>query len=224
MQKGIVIMVNSFQRKAVLIWIVLAAMTTGVWASSEREGKWEFFLAPIWMSDVSIDGKNGSHADVNSRSSLGLGFGYNINSHVEISMLFNASSGSYSARAVKSDGTVQTYNGTMFSSSFFVGGAYNFLEGPLTPFISANIGSTYIDSNIPTGQFGSGCWYDPWYGYVCSAYPLTYTSTNFSYGGDIGVRYDVEKMFLKAAIGKNYVDADNAFDTTLFTFIFGFKF
>ena len=192
--------------------------------ASARAEKWEIFLAPMWMDDMKVDGDHGSSADLNGRSALGLGFAYNINNHFEVGMLFNASSGSYSATVVKDDGTRQSYNGTMYSSSVLLGGTYNFLEGPLTPYVGADIGSTYIDSNIPTGNTIGGCWWDPWWGYVCSQYPETYTSTNFSYGFDLGVRYDLEKVYFKAGVGKNYIDASNAFDVTLYSLIFGFKF
>lgn len=33
-----------------------------------------------------------------------------------------------------------------------------------TPYIGASIGSTYIDSGIPTGDIGTGCGWDPWWG------------------------------------------------------------
>lgn len=192
--------------------------------SANRAGKWEVFFAPMWMDDMKIDGDHGSSADINGRSSMGFGFGYNATDHIEVGMIFNASSGSYSATAVQDDGTKRSYNGTMYSSSLALGGAYNFLEGPLTPYIGANIGSTFIDSNIPTGNTIGGCWWDPWWGYVCGGYPETYTSTNFTYGADLGLRFDVEGMFFKAGVGKNFIDAKKDFGVTLYALIFGFKF
>ncbi len=208
----------------VLIVSLTPAVAMDLTKDAGRAGKWEIFFTPTWMDNAKIDGKNGSSASINSRSSLGLGFAYNLNRNVEVGLLFNASSGSYSATAVEADGTEHTYNGTMYSSTMALTAAYNFLDGPLTPYVGANIGATFIDSNIPTGDTVGGCWYDPWLGYVCSGYPLTYTTTELSYGADLGVRFDTEAVFLKAGIGKNFIDTENAFDITLYTFIFGFKF
>lgn len=209
---------------AVLVALTVSAAAVDFSKNAKRAGKWEVFFAPTWMDDVQFSGKNGSSADVNGRSSLGMGFAYNINDNIEVGMLFNGSYGNYSAEGIDDEGAKHSYNGTMYTSTMAASAAYNFLDGPLTPYVGANLGFTYIDSNIPSGEAVGGCWYDPWWGYVCGNYPLTYTSTNFSYGADAGVRLDVDSMFMKAGIGKNYIDWDSTIDTTYYTFVFGFKF
>ena len=49
---------------------------------------------------------------------------------------------------------------------------------------------TYIDSNVSDRPPITGCWWDPWWGYICSNFYSTYSDTNFSYGGGIGVRWE----------------------------------
>lgn len=207
-----------------IIMVMTVFLTASGAATSDRAGKWEIFFAPMWMNDIKFDGNNGSSADINGRSGVGFGFAYNINNNIEVGMLFNASSGSYTATVIDEEDEEGKYNSTMYSSSLAVSAAYNFLDGPLTPYVGVNIGSTFIDSNIPTGDEYIGCWYDPWLGYVCAGYSDTYTSTNFSYGADAGLRYDTDELFFKLGIGKNYIDASDTLDVTLYTLIFGFKF
>jgi len=78
------------------------------------------------------------------------------------------------------------------------------------------------------GSHFSGCWYDPWWGYVCDYYVPTKTATNFNYGAIPGLRFDVsDKVFLKASAGKRWVDFSNATsipDFTIYRFDIGFMF
>jgi len=101
------------------------------------------------------------------------------------------------------------------------------LSSALTPYISANLGTTYIDSGVPTGNIGTACWRDPWWGYICSPSVQTYTSTEFNYGAGIGLRYDFSrKLYIKAGVAKNYLalNSSNTPDFTSYQFIFGFMF
>ncbi len=36
----------------------------------------------------------------------------------------------------------------------------------------------------------TGCYWHPWWGYICSGYYRTFKGTDFSYGGGAGLRYD----------------------------------
>ncbi len=60
----------------------------------------------------------------------------------------------------------------------------------------------------------TGCYWDPWWGYVCYPYPPTYTATEFSYNAALGVCWDIrESFFLRASIGKQWIDVDKASST-----------
>jgi opacity protein-like surface antigen len=66
---------------------------------------------------------------------------------------------------------------------------YNFSDGPFTPYVEGGFGWTYVDSNVADGPPITGCWWHPWYGYICNGYYNTFTETSFSYGGALGLRY-----------------------------------
>ena len=44
----------------------------------------------------------------------------------------------------------------------------------------------------------TGCWWDPWWGYICSQFWSTYSQSNLSYGAGVGLRWDItESIFAK---------------------------
>jgi hypothetical protein len=222
--------------KLSLILLVILSTTAHAAFHDSRVKKWEFFLAPMVTNSKVLQFSNGAEADINKRSSIGLGFGYNINAHIELTGLFSSSNGNYTGtRIIDNDpedpdnpNGPQTFTSNMYTSSLEFGFTYNLLSAPFTPYISANLGTTYIDSGIPTGNISSGYCWDPWYGYY---YPCanaqTYTSTEINYGLALGLRYDFNrKLYIKGDVGKNYIDLDstNTPDFTTYRFIFGFMF
>jgi hypothetical protein len=219
-------------KKFIRISLALLAITsTSVQAEfyDSRVEKWEFFLAPQVTSAKDLQFDNGASADINQRSTLGFGMGYNIDAHIELSLQFSASNGNYTSTIVSDDPSESPVTSTqqLYTSTMDFGFTYNFLSGPFTPYVQASLGYTYIDSGLYTGNITSGCWWYPYYGYVCGPVAQTYTSTEFTYGAALGLRYDFgRKMYIKGDVGKNYLDFGNSntpdFDTYRFTFGFMF--
>ena len=194
-----------------------------------RAEKFEFFLAPQFTNSKILQFENGAEADINEGSNIGFGFGYNFNHHFELSVLFASSSSNYEGTRVFVDGSLppEKFTSNMYTSSIDIGFTFNLLSTPFTPYVTANIGSTFIDSGIPTGNIGSGCWWDPWYGYICTPVAQTYTATEFTYGAGVGVRYDFNrKIYVKAGVEKSYIDigSSNTPDFTSYQMVFGLMF
>lgn len=70
-------------------------------------------------------------------------------------------------------------------------GTWYMTDGPLTPYLEAGFGWTFVDSNVADGPPLVGCWWHPWWGYICDGYYNTFHETSFSYGGAIGLRYQL---------------------------------
>ncbi len=194
-----------------------------------RDEKWEFFLAPQYINAKLLQFGNGAEADINSRSSLGFGLGYNLNKNLELTFMFSSSSANYTGTRVLDNAakTQERFTANMYTSSLSFGVTYNLFSTPFTPYVSANIGSTYTDSGIPTGNIGTVCWWDPWWGYICGPYAQTYTSTDLTYGAGIGLRYDFNrKFYIKGGVSQSYIDinSSNTADFTAYQFIIGFMF
>ena len=71
---------------------------------------------------------------------------------IQINGLFTWAYRSYDATIVDStNGTTSSYSNYMDTSTIGLNGVYYLLGGNFTPFISAGIGYTYIDTNIQNG-------------------------------------------------------------------------
>lgn len=198
-------------------------------APGARTGQWQISLIPTFTNSQSIQFNGGAVADINEHSGFGIGIGYNFSDHLELELDIGSANANYTGTRILDDGsnTPEKYNGTFYTSHMDLGLSYNLFAARFTPFVRGNIGLTYVDSGIPTGNIGSVCWWDPWWGYYCGPYAQTYTTSELNYGADVGLRFDISnKIFVKGSIGKKYVDLDNtsAPDFVQYKFIVGFSF
>ncbi len=190
-----------------LLCIPLTVATLG--ADSSRSEKWEFFFSPLYMGSNTITFDGGGEANINSRTGFGFGFGYNINENFELSMLFTSSSSTYDVSFEDKDGNEEKGRSNLYMSSFNLAATYNFIDGPLTPYVTGTFGSTYVDSGVTSGDTDWYC--NPYYYGGCYPYADTFGGTKLNYGGSVGVRYDFENaLFLKAGVGMSWIDFDNS--------------
>jgi hypothetical protein len=203
--------------------------TQSVAAPGNRTGQWQISLIPSYTDSKTIQFEGGAVADMSSHSGFAIGIGYNFSDHVELDFDIGSANANYTGTRVIDDSsnTQERYNGSYYTSHMNLGLTYNFIASRLTPFVKGNLGLNYVDSGIPTGNIGSVCWWDPWWGYYCGPYAQTYTSSDLIYGADLGLRFDItSKVFLKGSVGKSYIDFDNSSSTdfTVYRFIVGFSF
>ena len=106
-------------------------------------------------------------------------------------------------------------------------GTYHFFDGPLTPYIEANVGGTYVNTDIAAGPPVVGSYYDPWYGNICGVSQPTKSGTFLSYGVGGGLRWDVNNLlFFRGGARQEWIDLSHT-GTPSFTIIkldLGFKF
>jgi opacity protein-like surface antigen len=105
---------------------------------------------------------------------------------------------------------------------------YNILARPVTPFIAGGLGWSWVDTNIATGPPTVGCWWYPWYGYVCTGYPNSKTLSGLAYELGAGVRWDFNRSFdARASYNMKWIDFGNTKgkpDFDGFQLLFGWKF
>jgi outer membrane assembly lipoprotein YfiO len=181
-----------------------------------RKGRYEVTLQPRYAVSKDIDGTGGSKLALDPGWGLGLGFGYNFTGKLALHLDGSWTSANYQATIATTDtggnptGST-TASGTLDTFSAALNLSYYILDGPLTPFLLGGIGWTFVDSNIPSGPPQGVCWYDPWYGYVCTSYQNTYTRSYFSYNLGLGARWDVtQSFFLRGSAGWQWVDLGKA--------------
>jgi len=197
-------------RNLVSIAALLALGGVSAPAIADRSNSWEFSIGALGNSSESSSGKNGSSIDVDSQLGFAFGGGYNLNPNLLLSF-----SGSFVEPRYKA-----TYNTDQEGlvtlkqkASIFTGhlnGTWHFMDGPFTPFASAGFGWTHADSNVSKGPPVTGCWWDPWWGYICRNFYSTYKDTLFSYGLGAGLRYDFPTdWFVRGSINRTWFKSNS---------------
>ena len=215
--------------KTVLGALLLCVLPLGqalAYDPGPREGKWDFTVQMRYMDGQNLNTGDGTSADINSTLGWGFGFGYNFTNKLALAMDINWSNPNYKATYIDNLGNPGTYSGTMYGSTVALNLTYYLTEGAISPFVMGGIGSTFIDTNIPNGLPTTGCWYDPWWGYICNGYQPTYSVSAFSYNAGIGLRADLAPgFFLRGILQEQWVDlSGGTLSTPAFRLDIGFSF
>lgn len=185
--------------------------------AQSREGSWEFTLGGAFQLSNDIDGEGGSTLQTDDAFGLGLGGAYNFNERLSAGFGFQWYGVDYDANVVQDDGSTLGITGSYDVWNTSANLTYNFMDGAFTPYVGAGIGWTWIDTNIPNGLPSTGCWWDPWWGYVCySSYP-TKTEDAFSYQATVGLRYAFNPTtFMRFGYTAQWMDFSGAESTPQF--------
>ncbi len=209
--------------------LLLAALLPGAAGAqdTDRAKRWEATIQGRFVDSENINFNNGAQARVDSSTGFGFGFAYNLDNRFAVGFDFGWNELDYTGTATNAGGGSNGIRGRAYTTNGVLTGTWHLLEGPITPYLAGNIGMNYTDSGIPQGVT-NGCWWYPWYGYVCG--PVTYnkTSTDWTYGVGAGLRWDVTGgFFLKGGIQQQWIPAGSANGTPSFTLgriDVGFKF
>lgn len=188
---------------------------------------WDVSIAALYQDSLSVGGTGGSESatpDTSSfsmKSELGFGFNitYNFNPHLALGLDLDYLKPDYTAILVPEDVNEQPvqidHNLTQFNTR--IKGTYSFIDGPFTPYIDIGYGWTNVDSNVADGPPVTGCWWHPWWGYICNNYYSTFSTTESSWGGAVGLRYNIRGgSFLKLSWNRWEFDSgSNSEDLTL---------
>lgn len=178
-----------------------------------REGRWEASLLVGQFSGFDQAFENGAAIEVDDEFGWGFSFGWNWTDKWQFSWRFMMVKPDYTAQIVPEDPEIppQTLDYTLTRYSNQLDVTYHFLSGPLTPFIQAGVGWTKLDSNVPSGPPVTGCWWDPWWGYICDTAWNTYDTSEVTYNVGLGVRWDVNgALFLRGTWNREFFSADRA--------------
>ena len=186
---------------------LLLSGAAGVSAQPERGGNWETTIQLIASDSEKFNGENRSSVEIDS--AIGLGFGAHYNFDRSWALGFDATWIEPDYEAVlnsESEGLIKiSHEMSVFSGQ--LRGTWNLMEGPFTPYLQAGIGWTYIDSNVADGPPITGCWWDPFWGYVCQNFYDTYDDTSFSYSFGAGLRFEFGNgMFVRGSLNRLEID------------------
>jgi len=189
--------------------ILLVAIPCVSSADSNRGQNWEVSVSAVFQDSKSIGGEVGSSLAIESDTGFGINFVYNLNSKFSVGADFEFLKPKYRAVLTPEnpadDEIIINHEISQFNGR--LKGTFNMIDGPFTPFLEAGLGWSYFDSNVADGPPQTGCWWHPWWGYICENFYSTFTETQFSYGLGGGLRYEfVGGMFAK--VSYNYWEMD----------------
>lgn len=177
--------------------------------TGERAGHWDASLLINWVEGETLDYDGGGEIRVKDSWGWGFGIHYNIDNHwnVGFDMALNRPDYSAKIQTDRNNPNEFTYiDHTAYRYDGQFNGQYNILKGPVTPYLQAGLGWTYMDSNIVKDisyYCGGGGYYYPY----CRAYANTFDETSFSWNVGLGVRWDIgDYVFMRVAVIQQWID------------------
>ena len=198
------------------LWMTcVAGLLVSQWAVADgsRAGTWESRLGVAFTNSADWDFEGGTTADIKSDENLRLGLGYHLTDNIELGGVFNFGQTDYEADIANGllAGQFFRVKGDLDFTTLMFDGTWNMLSGPFSPFIVGAIGWSWIDTNIATEPPQTGCWWDPWWGYVCSSWQNTRTIDGLTYQLGVGARYDFTDAFaVHASYRVTWIDFSQA--------------
>lgn len=203
-----------------IIAILIIAIPAISNAQMDRARTWEWSIAALYQDSKNMGSDAGSSLRIDGAAGLGFNISYNLTSKFMVGVDLDWLRPDYRAELVNDEvfpieTIVIDHEFSQFNGR--IKGTFNFTDGPLTPFVEGGFGWTYFDSNVADGPPITGCWWHPYWGYICENFYSTFTETSFSYGAGLGLRYQmVGGTFIKGSY--NVWDLDSvgsAQDSTL---------
>jgi len=181
-------------------------------AAPPQAGKWEAAAGITASGSTDIDFKGGTTAEIKSSFGFMAGGGYNFTDRLRLGGSFRYDSKDYDADVVgDTAGEVYAIEGSIDTMSVMIDAAYTFMTGPITPYVVGGVGWAWVDTNIASAPPEIGCWWHPWWGYVCTSWQDTRTVDGLAYEVGIGMRYDFSNaLAADAAYRMRWMDFENA--------------
>jgi opacity protein-like surface antigen len=170
--------------------------------SGGRAQNWEWAISGLYQESKRIGSEGGSTLDVDSGIGIGVNISYNFSNRLALGADLDFLRPDYRAVLIDDQDPgneiVIDHEFSQFNARFK--GTFNIIDGPFTPYVEAGLGWTYLDSNVADGPPVTGCWWHPFWGYICDNFYNTFSETAFTYGAGLGLRYQfVGGSFLKAS-------------------------
>lgn len=197
---------------------------------SHRSGRWEIMLGPQYTFERNLNLEGGTTANIDDTVGFGFQFGYNFNEHLNLGGYFSWMNPDYRTAVQPGPGNASaagSQTGSLDTRMFGLVGTFHFLKSPLTPYLDSNVGGANVITDVPEGPPISGCYWDPWFGYVCGIAQPTKDGVFLSYGVGGGLRWDVtDALLLRASARQQWIDFSSSgpIGFTTFKFDIGWMF
>jgi len=181
-----------------------------------RADTWDFSVRLVQQLSFDINGKGGSKINASDQLGFGIDFGYNFSPHWKLGGSFDYVNPDYTSTLIPEDpgDDIVKIDHDMDMFDFQINGTFFLIDGPFTPFVKAGIGWTYVDTNVAKGRPQTGCYWDPWWGYICTTTQDSYDDWLFAYNVALGIRWEVQdSLVLTLSYQEQWLDFGNASGT-----------
>jgi opacity protein-like surface antigen len=188
--------------------LTIASVANAALRVTDRAQRWDLSVETRYTDSHTFDGANNTKLALDDDLGWGFQFGYNVNERFNIGFLMSWRSISYTATYYDAtdQATALNYGGWLDTGTFAALGQFNLLPKTFTPYVNGGIGWTLIDTNI-VADYYTGCWWDPWWGYICDGFTSTYGTDTASFLVGVGVRFEPsEVVFIQAGYEKAWLD------------------
>jgi opacity protein-like surface antigen len=198
-----------------LVTLIVILAATGIAQAqggyqSSRQGAWEVSLQTRYITSSDHDGSGGSKVHIDDDLGWGFGFGYNITHNFNLGLNFTWRAVPYQATIVDgaNPNNTQVYSNWLDTGNIMLHAEYALTRTRIAPYVSGSIGWMAIDTNIYAGS-DYACWWDPWWGYVCSGYNYSYGDDVAAYGLGAGGRIELTRnAFLRVGYEHGWIGGD----------------
>jgi opacity protein-like surface antigen len=88
---------------------------------------------------------------------------------------------------------------------------YNMINRRITPVLTAGIGYQYLETELNHLPPVNACWWDPWWGWICTTtHPIAW-ETDFTWNAGAGFRWNIlDNLFIKAMANATWLEYQNS--------------
>jgi opacity protein-like surface antigen len=201
--------------RGAVAWLLLAATACSATVSAQsrpqpsgRAGTWEVGFDAFAANSDTLSGRGASSLQVDSSLGFGGVAAYNLTNRIAVLGEIDWSRPDYRANLDVENSGIEAINGSLDVRTVLLTGVFYFSASDFSPYLEIGAGWSRIDSSIAGGPPSTGCWSDPWWGYVCAQDFESYHDTRATYTSAFGVRWDIDPtLLLKLSWGALAIDA-----------------
>jgi outer membrane protein assembly factor BamD len=184
----------------------------------EQAGRWEATVGLGSSGSADVDFEGGTSATIDSGLGFSVGAGYHFSNALRFGTTFTFDQKDYDATvAGETPADSIAVEGSLDTMSLMLDVAYTFLAGPVTPYVVGGVGWAWVDTNVASEPPQVGCWWHPWWGYICTSWQDTRTVDGLAYELGLGARYSfTDSLAADVAYRMRWMDFENATSTPSF--------
>jgi opacity protein-like surface antigen len=182
-----------------LVSAVLLAASQGartqLFDGSGAENDWELRFGSVFTESKNLSFHGGSTVNLKGDWGLKIGAGYYLTDQLIIGGNFSWGRADFNGYVKGTNAAVAFEGGRITFNTWMFDATYVLFQGPIKPYGVLGVGWSWTDTNIATGPPQTGCWWDPWWGYVCSGYQPTKGSSSLALQAGAGVQFNFSPGF-----------------------------